>query len=319
MSTITQPLAIDLALPWQVDEKQEAVFKKWLKRLGILLLLLIVIVPWLPVFELSYEKPEKEVVKTQVILKKKVMPEPEVVQQKPKPKPQPKPQPIEKPKAATAPTKSAKKPDTAPNTTTTQESVRHSAGLDSVTSELSSLKGMVNVAGIKNKKTVKHDKGIVTQAKNKVFGENMTDRTSTGIAVQDNVMRGEITQLSDHETAAVEGLVTGGTTSGTRRSGAFKAGQRDMESIRRIIESHKGSIYEYYNRALDDNPELNGRFVFSFIILPDGKISKLQLVSSELGLKSLEASILSRIQKIEFGVADASSTKVEYKFVFFPS
>src|SRR5690606_30491807 len=98
-----------------------------------------------------------------------------------------------------------------------------------------------------------------------------------------------------------------------------QAGRRDMENIRRTFEAAKSSVYSLYLQALHEHPELAGKFIFRLVIEPDGSISELQLVSSELGLRRLETTILERIRTINFGAKDVSPTAVEYAFSFLPS
>ena len=92
-----------------------------------------------------------------------------------------------------------------------------------------------------------------------------------------------------------------------------------MESIRRVFEQHKGAIYAIYNRALRSDPGISGKYVFHIVIEPNGRISKITLISSELGVVSLEQKLLSRIRIIDFGPEDVVATPVNYKFDFLPS
>ena len=91
-----------------------------------------------------------------------------------------------------------------------------------------------------------------------------------------------------------------------------------MESIRRVFERHKGAIYAIYNRALRQDPEIRGKYVFHIVIEPSGEISKIELVSSELGNVKLEKKLLTRIRGIDFGPDDVLATPVNYKFDFLP-
>ncbi len=325
-TTVIQPLALELALPWQPVKEQEEQFKKWGIRILSVLLLLFIVVPWLPVFEIELKPREKELVKTKVILKKEQieLPKPKevIVQEKPKvvPKPKEKPPKVEakqekaKPKLGNT---KAEASDTKP--VSTKASVAQKQGLSKVANELSSLRGSLNLAGMKKKKITSKKAGTVATVGHEMLGENRTDREATGISVNETLMKGEVTELTAHESTAVKGVISEGVSDGSAEYRSYQSGQRDMDSIRRTFEEKKGAIYALYNRALDEYPELNGKFVFSLVILPNGKITNLKLVNSELSLTSLEQDMLSRIAQIEFGEADVSSTEVEYKFVFIPS
>jgi len=54
------------------------------------------------------------------------------------------------------------------------------------------------------------------------------------------------------------------------------------------------------------------------VIEPDGSISLIELVSSELGDSKLENKLLVRIRGINFGPDDVVATPVNYKFDFLP-
>ena len=97
------------------------------------------------------------------------------------------------------------------------------------------------------------------------------------------------------------------------------AGRRDMESIRRTIENAKGSVYAMYAKALRDHPDLNGKFVFELVVEPDGTVSRLKLIKSDLNMPDLEQKMLNRIGGINFGREDVAPTRVQYTFVMIPS
>jgi len=92
-----------------------------------------------------------------------------------------------------------------------------------------------------------------------------------------------------------------------------------MQSIRRTLERYKGAVYALYAKALRINPEIAGRFIFEFVILPSGEISNLKVKSSELGNKVLEQKMLNKIGQISFGKEALSATAVQYTFSFLPS
>ena len=91
-----------------------------------------------------------------------------------------------------------------------------------------------------------------------------------------------------------------------------------MESIRRVFEQHKGAIYAIYNRALRNDPEIRGKYVFHIVIEPGGEISSIELVDSQLDDGKLERKLLTRIRVIDFGPEDVLATPVKYKFDFLP-
>lgn len=321
MSTTYQPYALELELPWSGHKEREDAFRKILKRVLIPLLLLFLIVPWLALFETEDVVQEPKIM-TKILLDPPKLippPPPKVVREEPKPEPvkpaklpeAPKPKAVAKPQPAAV----AKAPKV-----DTRTQVAQSQGLSELSSQLKSLRGTVNVAKMQNKNVSINEGGTIAASDRSVLGSKNVARKSDGIVVDDNVMRGESVALAQHQSTKVEGVV-GGDTDITSELGQLsgQSGKRDMESIRRTLEQTKGNVYSLYQRALLDHPNLSGKFTFKIVIEPNGSISTVKLVASELGISELEQRILERIRQVNFGAKDVPPTAVEYKFVFLPS
>jgi len=95
-------------------------------------------------------------------------------------------------------------------------------------------------------------------------------------------------------------------------------GNRDLESIRKIISDHKGAIYSLYRKALRKNPELEGRVTVQLVIESDGSISAANILESELDDAKLEKRLLGRINLINFGAQNVTQTQLDYSFNFLP-
>ena len=113
----------------------------------------------------------------------------------------------------------------------------------------------------------------------------------------------------------------GGSPDGSDSSTYYSSikGQRSDESIRRVMEAGKGKAYLYYQRELRRDPGLAGTFVFELVIQPDGSVSSLKLVSSELNNSDLDQRILDTVRQFNFGAKDVSPRTLTYKFNFIPS
>jgi outer membrane biosynthesis protein TonB len=333
MSTNVEPFAINLQLPWESSVDQDEKFKRTLKRVLAPLLLLFLIIPWLPLFEKEFEETETEIVVTKILLEPIKEPEPIVEDREkikpPKPveKEPPKPKEIVKPepknaliKTAKSKSGSAKKTAVKTDKVDKKISIKSSQGLNELSSQLSALRGSVDLTRLKNKNLSDNKVGNTARSSRTVLGSDQVNRKSGGINVDGNLLKNESTTLAAHTTTAVDGLVEGGTgPSGNSAYLSSKQGQRDMESIRRTLERTKSNVYSLYQKALLERPELAGKFEFKILIEPDGSISDLKLISSELGLSDLEIKILNRIKNVNFGPEDVSVTPVIYKFVFLPS
>ena len=305
----------DFSLPWDASGEEDSRFKRILKRLLLLLLLLAIAFPWLPLPEIQREEKER----VPPSLAKVLIEQHKVVPPPPPPEPvkqeETQPEPAETQKAAPepAPAKEVKK---------AREKVSK-MGVAAFSKELSSLRSSTNVAKLQARNTnVKS--GSAAKAARSVLGASSATKTSGG--VNSSVMNdtGSGTQLAAKGSTRVESPIGNGSGGGSGASGnggshrSSVAGGRDMESIRRVFEQHKGAIYALYNRALRSDPGLQGKFVFHIVIEPDGSISSIKLVDSQLEDQRLELKLLARIQMISFGPEDVAATPVNYKFDFMP-
>jgi TonB family protein len=105
---------------------------------------------------------------------------------------------------------------------------------------------------------------------------------------------------------------------GSLTKGSGKA-SRAIEDVRLVFERNKGSIYAIYNRALRDEPGLQGKVVLKLTIAPSGGITDLRIVSSELKMPDVEQKLLARIRTFDFGAKDVNEMVVNYPLDFLPS
>jgi TonB family protein len=110
----------------------------------------------------------------------------------------------------------------------------------------------------------------------------------------------------------------GGGGGSVQRGGSGKA-SRAIEDVRLVFERNKGSIYAIYNRALRDEPGLQGKVVLKLTIAPSGGITDLRIVSSELKMPDVEQKLLARIRTFDFGAKDVNEMVVNYPLDFLPS
>jgi TonB family protein len=112
--------------------------------------------------------------------------------------------------------------------------------------------------------------------------------------------------------------VGGGKGGSLTKSGSGKA-SRSIEDVKLVFERNKGAIYAIYNRALRDDPSLQGKVVLELTIAPGGDVSALRIVSSELKNEELEKKLLARIRSFDFGAKDVEVMKVTWPVDFLPS
>lgn len=118
-----------------------------------------------------------------------------------------------------------------------------------------------------------------------------------------------------------DGTGVGGAGSGKggtlTKSGSGKA-SRSIEDVKLVFERNKGAIYAIYNRALRDDPSLQGKVIVELVIAPSGDAT-VRLVSSELKSPDLENKLLARIRSFDFGAKDVEVMKVTWPVDFLPS
>jgi periplasmic protein TonB len=94
---------------------------------------------------------------------------------------------------------------------------------------------------------------------------------------------------------------------------------RSIEDIRRVFDSNKGAIFAIYNRALRQDPSLQGKVVLELQIDAQGHVLECRVVSSELPDENLMAKIVSRIRLFDFGKRDVGTTTISYPVQFLPT
>ena len=102
------------------------------------------------------------------------------------------------------------------------------------------------------------------------------------------------------------------------KGGGGKA-SRSIEDVRLVFERNKGSIYAIYNRALREEPGLQGKVVLKLSISPEGHVTDVRIESSDLKAPELEQKLLARIRQFDFGAKDVNQMIVSYPVDFLPS
>lgn len=329
-------------LPWSVAVEDERRFKRILRGVLIACAVFALVMPWLPVRAPDRAVPDTLPPRvTKLILEREAIPPP------PKPLPPPevatKATPSEVPKTERkADVVPARKPDPTKAPGEQLENARKRAsgvGLLALKDELADLRGAP--AAVQLKQDIKQGPGVGTGEGVGVgagVGPGVPQRSlitsnATGGSGGINTAGGARDTggggLAGRATTLVQGVAGGGGGGGpgggvggarggsVQRGGSGKA-SRSIEEIRIAMERSKGAIYAIYNRALRDNPALQGKVVIELTIAPGGS-AEVRLVSSELKDPDLERKLLARIRLIDFGAKDVEVMKVNYPLDFLPS
>src|SRR5262245_11246221 len=117
----------------------------------------------------------------------------------------------------------------------------------------------------------------------------------------------------------VKGDGSGAGRGGTLSKGGSGKASRSIEEIKLVFERNKGAIYAIYNRALREDPSLQGKVVVELKIAPSGQVVDVRVLSSELKASELERKLLARIKQFDFGNKDVDIMVVSWPVDFLPS
>lgn len=301
-------MAPELQLPWESTAAEDARYRKILRNLLSALVAFSLLVPFLPVEELTREKQEALPPHlARVIMEAKELPKPAPVKPKPKPREKPveekKPEPLAKPE---------------PKPVDKLKQARELAAVSGVLAfqdALADMRDSLDVDALNNT-GVSRGQAEATKIERAIIAGAATTG-SGGIQTAGFTRDTGGPALSAREATRVISNV-GDSYQGPQAGRSASLGGRSDESIRRVMDRNKGGIFAVYNRALRKDATLSGKLVFEMEIDASGAISELTLISSELADERLTQKILARILMIRFEAEDVIATRVNYSFDFLP-
>jgi len=97
-----------------------------------------------------------------------------------------------------------------------------------------------------------------------------------------------------------------------------KASRTDAE-IQLVFDKNKSALYSLYNRALRQDPTLQGKVVLKITIDPSGGVTSCEVVSSEMSAPELIQKIVARVLLFDFGSKDVAVTVTTFPIDFLPT
>ena len=295
----TDHLALDLVLPWHEQQEQQEKFKKLVQKVVIPIMVFMLVMPILP--DLSGEDAVEEKVVTKVML------EPPVIEPTPPP-------PTE--------AKKQKTQDKRPNAKPKQGANNGVPNMATLSQQLNALRNSVNANKQVNKNVFNANTGKVQKSQRARLGKDSLTSSSGGIKSSDVTVNAQGAALAAHQSDEVSSSISEiQIPSSAEYNYDPSKSRRDGQTIRREVERFRGgAIYPLHVKALRKDAEAaSGRFIFSFTVLPSGKITNLKIDSSELADKEFEQAILEKMKQIDFGEEDKVATDFVYTFYFVPS
>lgn len=105
----------------------------------------------------------------------------------------------------------------------------------------------------------------------------------------------------------------------TQRGPMETTGQRERETIQRVVRQHRREMKYCYEKELQTNPGLEGRVVVEFTIAPSGEVVAALVDQSTLENAEVENCMQNKIRHWTFPpVDDVQMAKVSYPFNFSP-
>ncbi len=285
-------------LPLLADTAQERRFKRYVRAALVLWLLMVVVVRLLPTPALTPVS-AKQLLDHAVELK--LPPKPE--EKKPEPKPIVKPTPTQ-----VDPTQTAHR--------TAQKA------LNAMKDEFAGLRALLKAEPLASAKPLnakvdgpaRSERSLLTSNLSGASGGINTSSISSGFGGGTGSLKGHSTMQGIQSFA--DGMKQNGE--GARRSGTSNKASRSREEIEMVFDRNKASIYNLYNRALRNEPALQGKVVVQLTIVPTGEVTDCKVLSSELKNEELERKLVALIKMFHFESRDVELMTTTKPIDFFP-
>jgi len=312
------PFYREYDLPWTTGKSQDQKFQRLLGIIFLICMVLSIVWPFIPVPEPDpFDVEEIPPRIAQLLLEEKplpppppvIEPEPEperedpepekVVEKEPEPKPEPEPEPEpDRAEIARQQAQAALMPFAEDLADLVDNQLLEQVADDR---DLSAAVGQAerNERAMITSKVGTASSGINTAAMSRnTGGSGIAGRNTTRVA------------------SPVAGI---GDPGGASRSGSSGKASRSREEIELVFDKNKGAIFALYNRALRQDPSLEGKLVLRLTIDPDGTVSFCEVVSSELNDEDLERKLVARVKLFRFAAKDVEAITTTKPIDFFPA
>jgi TonB family protein len=294
-------------LPWATNAEQERRFRRMLAVAIAVWLAVAIVTQLMPAPERPVAQPLPEEVVKLVLTPPPPPPKP-VEEKKPEPKPVVQPKPVVPPPVVDKTEEARKKAQKAVNL---------------VKDELADLRAALKPEDLASAKALNPKVDGPARAERSLITSNLTGGSggintaalSAGFGSGPGSLHGHSTMQGvqsfadqirkDHADA--------------QRTGSSGKASRSREEIEMVFDRNKAAIYALYNRALRDNPQLQGKVVVELTILPTGEVTDCKILSSELKNEELEHKLVARIKMFRFDDKDVEIITTTKPIDFFPA
>ena len=312
------PFYREYELPWTTGQDQERKFQRLLGIIFLVCLLLSAVWPFIPVPEPDpFDVEEIPPRIAQLLLEEKPLPPPPPPEPEPEPEPddpeqvvetEPEPEPVVEPEPEPEPVVDR------------QEQAREEA-------QAALMPFAEDLADLVDKELQVADDRPLTASVGEAERNERSMITSSAGAASGGINTASMsrntggTTIAGRNTTRVDSPVAGiGQPGGSAsRSGSSGKASRSREEIELVFDKNKGAIFALYNRALRQDPSLEGKLVLRLTIAPNGQVTMCEVVSSELNDAELERKLVQRVKLFRFEAKDDEAITTTKPIDFFPA
>lgn len=312
-------------LPWSTGREQEQRFKRLLGGTLATLVVAALVGSFLPAPEPDPDAVEEVPQRLARLVIEEPPPPPPVEREEPEPvepgpEPEPEPEQAVEPEPEPAP-QPEPEPEPEPADTTEQARERASrAGVLPFANELASLRDNEAVETLSRSQRANAAQSEAPEPERSLVTSNV-GAGSGGVDTSSMSRDTGGSGLASRSTTQVDNPVEDVAPSGgeAERTGSSELPSRSREEIERVFDRNKGAIYALYNRALRQDPTLQGQLVLRLTIEPDGTVTMCEVVSSELDDPELEQKLVQRVRLFQFEAKDVAPVTTTKPIDFFPA
>lgn len=192
------------------------------------------------------------------------------------------------------------------------------SGLMAMSNDIQDLQSMFDLSSLSSSKPLKSSSTKAIPTKSSSVLSSKAKRSSGGIDTSKLSKTTGNTGLARRKSSNVSSNIGKSTANIPRRT---RSGQnaRAIEELTLVFDRYKGALQNIYQRALRKDPTLQGKVVFELTINSAGKVVKCRIISSELGSKSLERRLVSRVKSFRFSAKNVATVTVTMPIDLLPS
>ncbi len=319
------PFYREYDLPWTLGRSQEQKFQRLLGIVFAVALALGLVWPFIPV----PEPDPNEVIEippriAQLLLEEKPLPPPPPPPKEEEPEPEPEEEPEPEQVAETEPEPEPEpiipEPEPEPVPDQTEIAREQARAAFTFAEDLTDLVDNDLVDSVADDRELTASVGEAQRNERSMI-TSKAGAASGGINTASMSRNTGGTQIAGRNTTKIESPVDNvpEQAGGARRTGTSNKAARSREEIELVFDKNKGAIFALYNRALRQDPSLEGKLVLRLTIAPTGEVTFCEIVSSELNNPELERKLVQRIKLFRFESRNVEPITTTKPIDFFPT